>query len=101
MTERMREATHRTWTPRLQVAQIRDAPQDPNLYGTIAVSAKEAFLGTRKLINVKWGLRSRVLRVTVPPRMREGIVLRLVGLGKVLPNGTKGDLHLKVLIQDE
>jgi hypothetical protein len=101
MTERMREATHRTWTPRLQVAHVKDAPQDPNLYGTIAVSPKEAFLGTRKLINAKWGLRSRVLRVTVPPRMRQGIVLRLVGLGKVLPNGTKGDLHLKVLIQDE
>jgi hypothetical protein len=101
MTERMREATQRKWTPRLQVAQVQDTPQDPNLYGTITISPKEAFLGTRKLISVKWGLRSRVLRVTVPPRMRVGTVLRLVGLGKVFPDGRKGDLHLKVLIQGE
>jgi DnaJ-class molecular chaperone len=46
-------------------------------------------------------MRSRILRVTVPPRLREGTVLRLVGLGKVLPDGKKGDLHLKVLIKDE
>lgn len=100
LTGRMREATQKKWTPRLQVAHVLDSPEDPHLYGTIAISPKEAFLGTRKLISVKWGLRSRVLRVTVPPRMREGTVLRLVGLGKVFPDGKKGDLHLKVLIQD-
>jgi len=100
LTGRMREATHKTWTPRLQVAHVYDSPKDPHLYGTIAISPKEALMGTRKLISVKWGFRSRVLRVTVPPRMREGTVLRLVGLGKVLPGGIKGDLHLKVLIQD-
>jgi membrane associated rhomboid family serine protease len=101
LTERMREATQKTGTPRLQVAPVHDAPEDPHLYGTITVSPKEAFLGTRKLISVKWGMRSRILRVTVPPRLREGTVLRLVGLGKVLPDGKKGDLHLKVLIKDE
>ena len=100
LSGRMREATQKTGTPRLQVTQVYGSPEDPNLYGTITVAPKEAFLGTRKLINTKWGFRSRVLRVTAPPRLREGTVLRLVGLGKVLPNGTKGDLHLKVLIQD-
>jgi len=52
---------------------------------------KRGLLGTRKLISVKWGMRSRILRVTVPPRLREGTVLRLVGLGKMLPDGKKGD----------
>jgi membrane associated rhomboid family serine protease len=101
LSGKMREATQKTGTPRLQVAPVHDAPEDPHLYGTITVSPKEAFLGTRKLISVKWGMRSRILRVTVPPRLREGTVLRLVGLGKVLPDGEKGDLHLKVLIKDE
>jgi len=100
LSGRMREATQRTWTPRLQVAQLHDSPEDPNLYGTMVIAPKEALLGTRKLINVRWGLRSRVLRVTVPPRVREGIVLRLAGLGKLMPNGRKGDLHLKVVIQE-
>ncbi len=96
----MREATQRSWTPRLQVAQLHDAPEDPHLYGTLAVAPKEALLGTRKLLNAKWGFRSRVLRVTVPPGLGQGTVLRLAGLGKQLPDGRKGDLLLKVLIQD-
>ncbi len=100
VTERVRGATHKTGTPRLQVAYVQDSPEDPNLYGTMTIARKEALLGTRKLINVKWGLRSRVLRVTVPPRLREGTVLRLAGLGKQLPDGKKGDMLLEVLIQD-
>ena len=100
LSGRMREATQRSWTPRLQVAQLHDAPGDPHLYGTLAVAPKEALLGTRKLLNVKWGFRSRVLRVTVPPGLGQGTVLRLAGLGKQLPDGRKGDLLLKVLIQD-
>ena len=100
LSGRMREATQRNWTPRLQVAQLHDAPGDPHLYGTLAVAPKEALLGTRKLLNAKWGFRSRVLRVTVPPGLGQGTVLRLAGLGKQLPDGRKGDLLLKVLIQD-
>ena len=101
LTGKVREVTQKTGTPRLQVSPVRDAPKEPHLYGTISVSPKEASLGTRKLISVKWGFRSRVLRVTVPPRLREGTVLRLLGLGKLLPDGQKGDLYLKVLIKGE
>jgi hypothetical protein len=100
LSGRMRQATHKTWTPRLQVAQVYDSPEDPHLYGTIAIAPKEALLGTRKLISVKWGFRSRVLRVSVPARVVQGTVLRLAGLGKLLPNGRKGDLLLKVVIQE-
>jgi len=100
VTGRMREATQKTGTPRLQVTNAFDSPEDPHLYGTIAVAPREALLGTRKLISVKWGFRSRVLRVSVPPGVVEGIVLRLAGLGKLMPNGEKGDLLLRVIIQD-
>jgi len=100
MTGRMREATHKTGTPRLQVAHAYDSPEDPHIYGTIAVAPREALLGTRKLISVKWGFRSRVLRVSVPSGVKEGTVLRLAGLGKLLPNGEKGDLLLRVMIQE-
>jgi membrane associated rhomboid family serine protease len=98
MTGRMREATHKTGTPRLQVANAYDSPEDPHLYGTMTIAPREALLGTRKLISVKWGLRSRVLRVSVPPGVVEGTVLRLAGLGKLMPNGEKGDLLLRVMI---
>ena len=99
-TRRMREATHKTGTPRLQAAHAYDSPEDPNLYTTITIAPGEALSGTRKLISVKWGFRSRILRVSVPPGMKEGTLLRLVGLGKLMPNGEKGDLLLRVRIQD-
>jgi hypothetical protein len=100
VTDRMREATHRTGTPRLQVARAYDSPKDPHLNGTMTITPREALLGTRKLISVKWGYRSRVLRVSVPSGVGEGTVLRLAGLGKLMPNGEKGDLLLRVTIQD-
>lgn len=100
MTGRMREATYRKGTPRLQVAHVEDSPEDLNLYGILTISPKEALRGTQKLISVKWGLRGRILRITVPPRLREGTVLRLSGLGKMAPNGEKGDLLLRVRIED-
>jgi DnaJ-class molecular chaperone len=80
------------------VANAYDSPEDPHLYGTMTIAPREALLGTRKLISVKWGLRSRVLRVSVPPGVVEGTVLRLAGLGKLMPNGEKGDLLLRVMI---
>jgi hypothetical protein len=100
LAARMREATHKTGTPLLQVAHVQDSPEDPHLYGTIAVTPKEALLGTRKLMSVKWKFRSRVLRVSVPAGVVQGTVLRLAGLGKLMPDGDKGDLFLKVIIQD-
>ena len=100
LTGRMREATHKTGTPRLQVAHAYDSPEDPHLYGTITLTPREAFMGSRKLVSVKWGFRSRVLRVSVPAGVADGTVLRLAGLGKLLPDGQKGDLLLKVMIQD-
>jgi membrane associated rhomboid family serine protease len=100
LTGRMREATLKTGTPRLQVAKAYDSPEDPHLHGTIALAPEEALLGARKLISVKWGFRSRVLRVSVPSGIAEGTVLRLSGLGKLMPDGKKGDLLLRVMIQE-
>jgi rhomboid family protein len=100
LTGRMREATLKTGTPRLQVAKAYDSPEDPHLYGTITLAPGEARLGARKLISVKWGFRSRVLRVSVPSGIAEGTLLRLAGLGKLMPDGRKGDLLLRVMIQE-
>jgi membrane associated rhomboid family serine protease len=100
LTGRMREATLKTGTPRLQVAEAYDSPEDPHLYGTITLAPGEARLGARKLISVKWGFRSRILRVSVPSGIGEGTVLRLAGLGKLMPDGKKGDLLLRIMIQE-
>ncbi len=100
MTAKMRKATARRRTHRLQIVRPTIAGTDPNLYGTIVISPYEALVGTRKLVNVPAaGLQRRVLRVNVPPGIGDGQVLRLRGMGKSLPDGRRGDLLLKVIVQ--
>ncbi|MFO7460599.1 MAG: rhomboid family intramembrane serine protease [Desulfatiglandales bacterium] len=99
LTKRMRSATSKRKTPHLQVLRTLANHQDPHLHGTISVSPQEANSGTKKLVNVPWGFHSRVLRVVIPPGVKEGATLRLAGLGKTAPGIGKGDLLLKVHIE--
>ncbi len=95
----LRRVTARRKTPRLQVIRPVGPDRDPHLYGTIVISPREAATGTRKLVNVPWGFHKRLLRVDVPPQIREGTTLRLKGLGKEVAPGQRGDLFLKVVIR--
>ena len=64
----------------------------------LTITAFEALTGTRKLVNIPWGFQKRLVRVTVPAGVQEGSKLRLKGLGKITPDGQRGDLYLKVTI---
>jgi membrane associated rhomboid family serine protease len=99
LTRRMRAATSKHKTPHLQVIRTLANAQDPHLYGTITITPREADFGTRKLVNIPWGFHSRVLRVVIPPGVKEGATLRLAGLGKTAPGLQRGDLLLKVRIE--
>ena len=94
---RLRKATERKTSHRLQMIRPSGPPDDSNLYGTIAVTAYEALAGTNKMINVPWGFQNRLFRVAVPPKTKDGTTLKLKGLGKLGPDGTRGDLLLKVI----
>jgi membrane associated rhomboid family serine protease len=96
LTRRLDPVITRRHTDRLQVVRPDGAADDPHLYGTITVTAREARLGTTKLVNVPWGLHKRLIRVTVPPGMADGSRLRLKGLGRWTAEGLRGDLYLKV-----
>ncbi len=96
--KKMRRATAKKKTHRLQVVRPGGSGEDINLYGTISITHYEALAGTRKLINVPWGFHNRIFRVMVPPGTREGTVLRLKGLGKLSADGRRGDLLLTVKI---
>lgn len=98
LTHRMRAATSKHKTPRLQVIRTLGASEDPHLYGNISITPREAEHGTRKLVNIPWGFHSRILRVVIPPGVQEGTTLRLAGLGKPL-GLDRGDLLLKVQIE--
>jgi len=98
MTRRIRTATSKKKTPRLQVIQTRGDSDDPNLYANIVISPREAHFGTSKLVNVPWGFKSRLFRVTIPPGIRQGAILRLAGVGKETGRAERGDLLLRVTI---
>ncbi len=100
LSDRVRSRTTKHRTPRLQVVRPRAGDGDPNLYGTIAVTPREARSGAQKLINVPWGFQKRLFRVTIPPGIRDGTVLRLEGMG-TQAGDVRGDLNLKVTLQEE
>jgi len=98
LTQKMRAATSKHKTPRLQVIRTSGVSEDPHLYGRISITPREAEHGTRKLVNIPWGFHSRILRVAIPPGIKEGTTLRLAGLGKG-SGPDRGDVLLKVSIE--
>ena len=98
--ERLRHATERKKTPRLQVIRPVGPGPDPHLYGTIVITPHESITGTQKLVNIPWGFQKRLFKVQVPAGMQDGSKLRLKGLGKQVSADQRGDLFLKVLIRD-
>ena len=98
VSSKLRRATSKKKTPRLQVIRTMGSADDPHLYGQISITPREAELGTRKLVNIPRGFQKRPFRINVPPGVRDGTVLRLSGLGRKIDDGKRGDLLLKVLI---
>ena len=97
-TDIMRRVTAKRKTHRLQVIRPIGPGKDPHLYGSIDVTSFEALVGTKKLVNIPWGFQKRIVKVIVPPGVKEGSKLRLKGLGKTTSDGQRGDLYLKVAI---
>ncbi len=100
LNEKLREHTERQRTPRLQTISPQLIPEEPNFYGVITLTPKEASHGARKLVSIPQGLRKRTLMVTVPPGVENGTRLRLKGLGQGDQEGNRGDLFLEVRILD-
>jgi len=98
MPAKVSSATLRKKTPRLQVIRSSKPSEDLNLYGQIVISPYEAVMGTSKIINVPWGIKSKLFRVRIPPGIQNGATLRLEGLGREGTDGTRGDLYLHVIV---
>jgi len=99
LTRALRNTTKRKKTPRLQVLKLSGVADEYDLYGGLAVTSREAAMGTRKLINIQSGSQKRLFSVTVPPGVKEGTTLRLGGLGKKSDEKHRGDVYLKVRIR--
>jgi membrane associated rhomboid family serine protease len=95
----LRKTTARKKSYRFQVARPTTAARNMDMHATIVISEYEALVGTRKVVSVPYGLKRRVFRVNVPPGMEAGKLLRLKGQGTGAPDGKRGDLILKVVVQ--
>lgn len=99
ITQAVKGRTVRKKTRHLQAIHTTAGPDDPNLYGDMVITPEEALTGARKLVNIPWAFQKRLLHVTVPAAVKEGTVLRLEGMGREMPGGRKGDLLLKLKVQ--
>ncbi len=90
--------SRRRHTHHLQTVHTSGDRAKADLEGTIRVTPLEAERGAVKLINLPWGFHSRLVKVRIPPRTRNGDMLRLKGMGRGMPGGTSGDLYLTVSI---
>ena len=98
ITKHVRPATAKKRSSRIRVIPPQKKGADSHLYGTVDITPTEAASGTRKLVNLPWGFGKRMIRVTIPPGVKEGTVLRLAGLGKPTGDGKQGDFFLKIHI---
>ena len=99
-TGKVRRITKKKTSHRIQVIRPVSLGQDPHRYATISITRTEAFKGTGKLVNIPEGYKKRTFRLIIPPGTSEGSKLRLSGLGRQLDGGRRGDLFLKVNIED-
>jgi membrane associated rhomboid family serine protease len=96
----MREKTTRKKTHRLQAVHTTSTAGDPNLYGSITITPREALMGTQKLVNIPWAFQRRLFRVSIPPAVKDGTRLRLAGMGRQTDEEARGDLYLTVRIRE-
>jgi len=97
---KVRRITKKKTSHRIQVIRPVSLGQDPHRYGTITVTGREAFNGTRKLVNIPEGYKKRAFMLVIPPGTSRGNKLRLSGLGREWDGGRRGDLFLKVQIEN-
>jgi membrane associated rhomboid family serine protease len=95
----LEQVTRKKTTHRLQFIRPTGSDESPHLYGRIRITPHEAFAGARKLLSIPRGFQKHMFRVTVPPGVKEGSVLRLKGLGREIGRDERGDLFLQIVIQ--
>ncbi|HUV49596.1 MAG TPA: rhomboid family intramembrane serine protease [Anaerolineae bacterium] len=98
VSSKIRKITQKRTTSKIQVVRPISMDNDPNSYGNIFINSREAFFGTRKLINIPVGFKKRSFLLTIPPNIKDGNKLRIRGLGRIVAGDKKGDLYLKVNI---
>lgn len=94
------QLTAKKRSPKLQMVVTSGRKDSPDLYGNIDITSIEAIAGTNKMVTIPWGFYKPLYRVKIPPGVKPGTRLRLSGMGKSVPDGTKGNMYLTVNIKN-
>jgi hypothetical protein len=76
------DATVRKSTPRLHMARPLPQIGESDLYDVISITLEEAARGAKKLISIPFGYQKKTIVVRIPPGIRDGMKLRLEGMGR-------------------
>ena len=93
------KATVRKSSPRVHIARPASQESGSGLYGAISITPEEAARGAKKLISIPIGYRKKPIILTIPPGIRDGMKLRLTGMGKKMDGDRRGDLYLNVTVR--
>jgi len=100
LSRRLGHITKKSRSAKIQVIRPVSLGQDPDMYGNISITSREAAFGARKLVNIPKGFKKKLFVLIVPPGTSEGSKMKLSGLGRKLDGGRSGALYLKVHIED-
>jgi len=98
--KKIRQIIKKKRSERIQVIRPVSFGQDPDMYGNISITKREAIFGARKLVNIPKGFKKRMFMLNIPPGTSEGSKLRLPGLGRQLNGERRGDFYLKIKVED-
>lgn len=100
LKHKISQLTAKKRSPKLQMVVTSGRKDSPDLYGNIDITSIEAIAGTNKMVTIPWGFYKPLYRVKIPPGVKPGTRLRLSGMGKSVPDGTKGNMYLTVNIKN-
>ncbi|MBU1193794.1 MAG: rhomboid family intramembrane serine protease [Proteobacteria bacterium] len=95
----IRQYTEKKRTPRLQMIAAKGSQDSWDLQGEIEITPFESIIGANKTVTIPWGFYNPLYTVKIPPGVKQGTRLRLARMGKIKPDGAKGDMYLKVNIK--
>jgi len=100
VSKKVRRITKKNTTEKVQVVRPISPDRDLNRYGSITITRRESTLGAKKLVNIPEGFKRRLFVVIIPPGTSDGTKLKLSGMGKRSDKGSRGDLFLKVQVEE-
>lgn len=98
LSRKLGETTVRERSPRIQRARPVAGEGGRSLQGVLEITPREAREGARKVVTVRSGLRDRLIRVAVPPGVRDGTILRLRGGSAGDDEGGREDMLLEIRV---